>query len=78
MVMGVVTNLFKSKAPPPPDLPALPAPPPELPDASVQAAATASRKRSAAARKQSDTILTSPLGVTNPGGTGTKSLLGGG
>lgn len=72
--MGILFN--PPKAEPPPPMPDLPKPPPELPDKAVQAAAAASRRRSAGAASQNATILTSPLGVTNPGSTGTKSLLG--
>lgn len=74
--MGILTNMFKSPgAINPPERP-LPPPPPDLPDKAVMAAAAAQRRRSAAAAGANATILTSPLGVTNPGGAGTKSLLG--
>jgi hypothetical protein len=52
----------------------LPAPAPQAGQGNVQAAEDADSKRKRAAA--SNTILTSPMGITNPAKTTPKSLLG--
>lgn len=72
--MGGIFSSPKPSAPPPPTLPP---PIPEKSAAEVRAAETETRKRAAAAKGRSSTILTGPTGLsdTNEAG-GKKTLLG--
>ena len=62
--------------PPPPPPPPAPPPPPQLADRDVQNAGIDQRNRALAAAGPGSTILTGPLGLTQPAQTTYKTLLG--
>jgi hypothetical protein len=71
--MGFIFGGGKSAAPPPP--PAPPAPPPNPP--TYASAAAAPGRRATPVGGLASTILTNPLGTTEPYSTSKKQLLGG-